>query len=31
MIVDRGIVKGVYVEEAGKFEVSSAESILKQL
>lgn len=31
MIVDRGVVKGVYVEEAGKFEVSSAESVLKQL
>jgi glutaredoxin/glutathione-dependent peroxiredoxin len=31
MIVDRGVVKGVYVEEAGKYEVSSAESVLKQL
>jgi glutaredoxin/glutathione-dependent peroxiredoxin len=31
MIVDRGVVKDVYVEAPGKFEVSSAEAVLKQL
>jgi len=31
MIVDRGVVKGVYVEAPGKFEVSSAESVLAHL
>jgi peroxiredoxin len=31
MIVDHGVVKGVYVEAPGKFEVSSAEAVLKQL
>jgi len=31
MIVDRGVVKGVYVEAAGKFEVSSAEAVLTHL
>ena len=31
MIVDKGVVKGVYVEAPGKFEVSSAESVLKNL
>lgn len=31
MIVDKGVVKGVYVEAPGKFEVSSAESVLKHL
>ena len=31
MIVDRGVVKGVYVEGPGKFEVSSAEAVLKHL
>lgn len=31
MIVDKGVVKGVYVEEPGKFEVSSAEAVLKHL
>jgi peroxiredoxin len=31
LIVDGGIVKDVKVEEAGKFEVSSAESVLSRL
>ena len=31
MIVDKGIVKGVYVEAPGKYEVSSAESVLSHL
>jgi peroxiredoxin len=31
MIVDKGVVKGVYVEAPGKFEVSSAEAVLGQL
>ena len=31
MIVDNGVVKGVYVEAPGKFEVSSAESVLTHL
>lgn len=31
MIVDHGVVKGVYVEAPGKFEVSSAESVLSHL
>ena len=31
MIVDHGTVKGVYVEAPGKFEVSSAEAVLKHL
>jgi peroxiredoxin len=31
MIVDSGVVKGVYVEAPGKFEVSSAEAVLAQL
>ncbi|MCB1741078.1 MAG: peroxiredoxin [Gammaproteobacteria bacterium] len=31
MIVDHGVVKGVYVEEPGKFDVSSAEAVLKHL
>ena len=31
MIVDRGVVKGVYVEAPGKFEVSSAEAVLAHL
>jgi peroxiredoxin len=31
MIVDRGVVKGIYVEKPMKFEVSSAEAILKKL
>jgi peroxiredoxin len=31
MIVENGTVKGVYVEAPGKFEVSSAEAVLKHL
>ena len=31
MIVDHGVVKGVYVEAPGKFEVSSAEAVLAHL
>ena len=31
MIVDHGVVKGVYVEAPGKYEVSSAEAVLSQL
>ncbi len=31
LIVDDGVVKGAYVEDPGKFEVSSAEAILKKL
>jgi peroxiredoxin len=31
MIVDKGVVKGVYVEAPGKYEVSSAESVLSHL
>ena len=31
MIVDHGVVKGVYVEAPGKFEVSSAEAVLTHL
>lgn len=31
MIVDRGVVKGLFVEEPGKYEVSSAEAVLKHL
>jgi peroxiredoxin len=31
MIVDNGVVKGVYVEAPGKFEVSSAEAVLNHL
>ena len=31
MIVDKGVVKGVYVEAPGKFEVSDAETMLKDL
>jgi peroxiredoxin len=31
MIVDAGVVKGLYVEEPKKFEVSSAEAILAKL
>ena len=31
MIVDKGVVKGVYVEAPGKYEVSSAESVLTHL
>ena len=31
MIVDKGVVKGVYVEGPGKYEVSSAESVLTHL
>jgi peroxiredoxin len=31
MIVDNGTVKGLFVEAPGKFEVSSAEAVLKQL
>jgi len=31
LIVDDGVVKGAYVEAPGKFEVSSAEAILKKL
>jgi len=31
MIVDHGVVKGVYVEAPGKYEASSAEAILSQL
>lgn len=31
MIVDRGEVKGVFVEAPGKFEVSSAEAVLQHL
>ena len=31
MIVDHGVVKGLYVEEPGKFEVSSAEAVLQHL
>jgi peroxiredoxin len=31
MIVDSGVVKGLYVEEPKKFEVSSAEAILDKL
>ena len=31
MVVDNGIVKSLAVEEAGKFEVSGAEAVLKGL
>jgi peroxiredoxin len=31
LFVDNGVVKQVNVEEAGKFEASSAETMLKQL
>jgi peroxiredoxin len=31
MIVDRGVVKGLFVEKPMKFEVSSAEAVLKKL
>jgi peroxiredoxin len=31
LIVDNGVVAGVYVEAPMKFEVSSAEAILEQL
>jgi peroxiredoxin (alkyl hydroperoxide reductase subunit C) len=31
MIVDHGVVKGVFVEGPGKFEVSSAEAVLAHL
>jgi peroxiredoxin len=31
MIVDNGVVEKLFVEQAGKFEVSSAESILAAL
>ena len=31
MIVDNGVVKGVFVEGPGKFEVSSAEAVLNHL
>ena len=31
MIVDKGVVKGVYVEGPGKYEVSSAEAVLSHL
>jgi peroxiredoxin len=31
MLVDNGVVKQLNVEEPGKFEVSNAETMLKQL
>ncbi len=31
MLIDNGVVKQFYLEQPGKFEVSSAEYVLKQL
>ena len=31
MVVDNGVIKGLFVEKPGAFEVSSAENVLKHL